>query len=75
MVFEFYSDSSLNELFDHADSSPSSPLAQPAGSAKWFSPYHGKAAANGATASSVARSIGWSETTWDLSGSVPALRL
>ena len=74
MVFEFYSDASLNVLFDHADSSPSSPLAQPAGSAQWFSPYHGKAAAAGATASSVARTLGWSETVWDLSGSVPELR-
>ena len=74
MVFEFYSDSSLNELFDHADSSPSSPLAQPAGSAKWFSPYHGKAAPAGSTVSSVARTLGWSETVWDLSGAVPVLK-
>ena len=74
MGFEFYSDSSLNILFDHADSSPSTPLQQPAGSAKWFSPYHGKVAADGATASSVARTAGWPETIWDLSSSVPSLR-
>ncbi len=74
MALEFYSDASLNVLFDHADSSPSSPLAQPAGSAKWFSPYHGKAAAAGSTVSSVARTLGWSETVWDLSGAVPVLK-
>lgn len=74
MEFDFYNTASLNVLFDHEDSSPSSPLAQPAGSAKWFSPYHGKAAPAGSTVSSVARSIGWSETIWDLSGDVPVLK-
>jgi hypothetical protein len=43
------------------------------GSAKWFSPYHGKAAPAGSTVSSVARTLGWSETVWDLSGAVPVL--
>ena len=36
--------------------------------------YHGKAAAADATISSVAKSIGWDETIWDLSGSVPVLK-
>ena len=36
--------------------------------------YHGKAAAAGATLSSVAKSIGWDETVWDLSGNVPVLK-
>ena len=74
MVFNFYNDASLNVLFDHADSSPAAPLTQPAGSAKWFSPYHGKAAAAGATLSSVAKAAGWSAEVWDLSGDIPKLK-
>ena len=34
-------------------------------------PYHGKAATN---ASAKAKELGWDETVWDLSGSVPALK-
>ena len=74
MVFDYYKTASLNVLFDHADSSPSSPLVQPSGSAKWFSPYHGKAAPSGATLSSVAQSAGWSSSIWDFSAAVPALK-
>lgn len=73
-VLNYYSSASLNVLFDHADSSPSAPLVQPSGSAKWFSPYHGKAASAGATLSSVAQSAGWSSEIWDFSGSVPVLK-
>lgn len=72
--FDYYADASLNVLFDHADCSPSAPLVQPSGSAKWFSPYHGKAASAGATLSSVAQSAGWSSEIWDFSGSVPVLK-
>ena len=36
--------------------------------------YHGKAAAANATISSVAKSIGWDETIWDLSGELPVLK-
>lgn len=36
--------------------------------------YHGKAAAADATISSVAKSIGWDETIWDLSGDVPTFK-
>ena len=36
--------------------------------------YHGKAAAADATASSVAKSIGWDESIWDLSGDLPKLK-
>lgn len=38
----------------------------------WY-PYHGKAAAANATVSTVAKSLGWDETIWDLSGSLPQL--
>lgn len=71
LTLEFYADASLNVLFDHADSSPDTPLAQPSGSAKWFSPYHGKAAAASQSLNALARSLGWSSTMWDFSGSVP----
>ena len=36
--------------------------------------YHGKAAAADATLSSVAKSLGWDETVWDLSKDLPALK-
>ena len=37
-------------------------------------PYHGKAAAEDATVSSVAKMLGWDETVWDLSGDLPKLK-
>lgn len=37
-------------------------------------PYHGKAAAAGATASDIARSLGWDSAVWDLTSSMPALK-
>lgn len=74
MVFEFYADASLNVLFDHADCSPESPLTQPAGAAKWYSPYHGKAAEAGATLSGVAQAAGWSADVWDFSADIPSLK-
>ncbi len=37
-------------------------------------PYHGKAAAADATISSVAKSLGWDETVWDLTGATPKLK-
>jgi hypothetical protein len=74
MVFEYYSDASLNTLFDHVDSNPDSPLTQPAGSAKWYSPYHGKAAAAGKTLSTVAKEAGWSADVWDFSKDIPSLK-
>ena len=36
--------------------------------------YHGKAAAADATASSVAKTLGWDEAVWDLSGDLPVLK-
>ena len=36
--------------------------------------YHGKAAAADATASSVAKTLGWDEAIWDLSGALPTLK-
>jgi len=45
-----------------------------AGSAATCCPYWGKAAAADATASSVAKTLGWDETIWDLSGNEPKLK-
>ena len=36
--------------------------------------YHGKAAAADATVSSVAKTLGWDETVWDLTGNLPVLK-
>lgn len=74
MVFEYYKDATLNVLFDHPDSSPQAPLTQTVSTAKWFSPYHGKAASADATVSSVAQSLGWSAEIWDFSADVPVLK-
>lgn len=62
--------------FDQEDAGPGSPLTgiDCNFSDLWSSMYHGKAAAAGETASQVAKRIGWSETTWDLSGDIPALK-
>ena len=40
----------------------------------YFCPYHGKAAAADATVSSVAKTLGWDESVWDLSGALPVLK-
>ena len=90
LTFEYQRYAPLNTLFDHADSSPTTPLVQPYnyGDApvtlsetegdvedfKYYSPYHGKAAPENATISSLAKTIGWDETIWDLSGDKPALK-
>ena len=90
MTFQVYRYAPLNELFDHADTSPSAPLVEPYNFGdtpvalsetegdtedfKWFSPYHGKAAAAGSTISSLAKAIGWDEAVWDLSGDKPMLK-
>ncbi len=61
-------------LFDCEDSDPSHPITYAGTHQANFYPYHGKAAAAGATISSVAKSIGWPEDVWDLSGDVPVLK-
>lgn len=64
----------FNVLFDQENSTPESPLkqvAQSTGGTNYNFPYHGKAAAAGATASQVAKALGWDENIWDLSGALP----
>ena len=63
-----------NVLVDQENASPDSPLkevVQSDGSTNYNFPYHGKAAAEGATASQVAKLLGWDESIWDLSGDLP----
>lgn len=60
-------------LFDQENSSPSSPLVAVDGPNN-KAPYHGKAAPNGATCSDVARTLGWPDNVWDLSGEMPVLK-
>ncbi len=65
---------SFNVLNDQDNASPESPLKEAAkstGSTNYNYPYHGKAAKQGATASEVAKMLGWDETIWDLSGDLP----
>ena len=63
-------------LYDQENASPSSALSlsNPNESTyKHYAPYHGKAADAGKTLSQVAKQLGWDETVWDLSGSIPVL--
>ena len=60
--------------YDQENANPSSPLVinnQSSGVMKHYFPYHGKAYSG--TLSACARSLGWDENVWDLSGSVPVL--
>lgn len=62
---------------DQNDSSPSSPLTVGIDcnyGTRQITPYHGKTASAGETASDIARKIGWDEGIWDLSGDIPVLR-
>lgn len=66
-----------NVLVDHENSSPDSPLVEKAvtpGSTNYNFPYHGKAAAAGATASQVAKNLNWDESIWNLSGPMPLFK-
>ena len=72
MDFQDYSGNMV--LYDQANASPSTPLVvnnpDPATYTHYY-PYHGKAFTG--TLSAAARSLGWDETVWNLSGSVPVL--
>lgn len=62
-----------NVPFDQANASPTTPLVEVQDQAYNF-PYHGKAAAAGATLSSTAQSLGWSAEVWDFSADLPKLK-
>lgn len=57
----------VKTLYDGTQMDQSSPLY----GWKHGFPYHGKAATN---ASATAKTLGWDETVWDLSGAVPSLK-
>lgn len=62
-------------LYDQNNATPDSPLSvtNPNPSLlKHLSPYHGQAAAS-TNLSTVAKSLGWNESAWDLSGDTPVL--
>ena len=74
LIFKECPANTTNVLYDQANSSPDNPLVEAAetpGSTNYNFPYHGKAAAADATASQVAKALGWSESIWDLSGALP----
>ena len=61
-------------LFDQENVEGALPAAPSYSEATTQRAYHGKAAAAGATISSVAKQLGWDETIWDLSKDVPVLK-
>jgi hypothetical protein len=61
-------------LFDQENVEGAAPASPEYSSETTQRAYHGKAAAADATASSVAKTLGWDEAIWDLSGAVPALK-
>lgn len=75
---EFVASAPLNVLCDQPNFDPSNPPSG-AGTSDGASgghiyPYHGVAAAAGTTCSQVAKSLGWDENIWDLSGDLPKLK-
>ena len=75
LVMAFYGGdlAQYNTPFDQEDADANTPLVFNY-TAKYYMPYHGKAAAANETASAVAKRIGWDELIWDLSGDKPVLK-
>lgn len=74
LVFSDCPGNAFNVLYDQENATPESPLKEAVtstGGTNYNYPYHGKAAQAGATASQVAKALGWDETVWDLSGDLP----
>ncbi len=67
-----------SDLYDQENADSSTPLVIDADKVPsgytYIYPYHGKEAASGVTASTLAESLGWSGEVWNLSGDVPALK-
>ena len=62
-----------NVPYDQENASPTTPLVEAQEQANNF-PYHGKAAASGATLSTTAQGLGWSADVWDFSTDIPQLK-
>ncbi len=73
IVLDLYDNPDLDTPFDQENSNTTTALIWNY-DAQYYCPYHGKAAAADATVSSVAKSLGWDETVWDLSGDLPKLK-
>ena len=65
-----------SEVYDQEDADATTPLVINAVPSKYtyIYPYHGKAAEASATATSLAQSLGWNASIWDLSGAEPKLK-
>lgn len=68
-----FNDTDGKTLFDCADASPSAPLPYVVDKTHYY-PYHGIAAPAGSTITSLAKTLGWPESVWDLSGNEPKLK-
>lgn len=73
IVLDVYDNVELDTPFDQENSNSTTELLWNY-EAQYYCPYHGKAAAADATVSSVAKTLGWDETVWDLSGDLPKLK-
>ena len=74
LVFSDCPGNAFNVLYDQENATPDSPLkesVQSTGGTNYNFPYHGKATAAGLTASQVAKDLGWDESIWDFSGTLP----
>ena len=74
LVFSDCPGNSFNVLYDQENATPDSPLkeaVQSTGGTNYNFPYHGKAAPAGASASQVAKDLGWDGSIWDFSGPLP----
>lgn len=77
MVFDYYSNSAYNSLYDQEDTDSGHPLYRKYSDAtqdKYYFPYNGKAAGASESLSELAKRIGWSESTWDLTSKEPILK-
>ena len=68
-----FNDTDGKTLFDCADASPSAPLPYVDDKSHYY-PYHGIAAPAGSTITSLAKTLGWPESVWYLSGNEPKLK-
>ena len=62
-----------NVPYDQENASPTTPLVETQVQENNY-PYHGKAAASGATLSATAQGLGWSADVWDFSADIPKLK-
>lgn len=72
-----YTYNGYNEPYDQANTNATTALYRKFTDAtkdKYYFPYFGKAASSSDTVSSLAKSLGWDQQVWDLSGEFPVLK-